>query len=164
MTFRDAIQGDAEELTALHAAAAADLTSRFGTGHWSSFSAIRRVDEPTRFVRTRVGIDRGRIVSSLRLQTRKPWAIDVEYFTPVERPLYLVGMVVAVRRQRRGLGREALQDAHEVALAWPAEAIRLDAYDAAAGAGPFYAKCGYEARGRVRYKGNPLIYFERLLP
>jgi hypothetical protein len=43
------------------------------------------------------------------------------------------------------------------------DAIRLDAYDAEAGAGPFYAKCGFEERGRVVYKGDPLIYYELLL-
>ena len=111
----------------------------------------------------RVGIEHGRIVSALRLQTKRPWAIDASYFTHVERPLYLVAMVVAVPRQRSGLGRNALRDAHDVARSWPADAIRLDAFDAPAGAGPFYASCGYQERGRVRYKGNPLIYFELLL-
>jgi GNAT superfamily N-acetyltransferase len=160
MTFRDAVQGDAEELTALHAAAAADLTARFGSGHWSNFSAVRKVEGPTAVVRTRVGVERGRIVSTLRLQTKKPWAIDVGYFTPVARPLYLVAMVVAVGRQRHGLGRQALQDAADVARKWPADAIRLDAYDAEAGAGAFYARCGYAERGRRHYKGNPLVYYE----
>ena len=163
MTFRDAVPADAEELTALHAAAAADLTARFGPGHWSHYSAVRHVDQPTAFLRMRVGLDRGCIVSVLRLQTKRPWAIDARYFTAVQRPLYLVAMVVAVPRQRSGLGREALHDAHTIARSWPADAIRLDAYDGAAGAGPFYAKCGYQERGRVRYKGNPLIYFELLL-
>ena len=51
-----------------------------------------------------------------------------------------------------------------VAAAWPADAIRLDAYDHAAGAGPFYAKCGFRERGRVVYRGNPLAYYELLLP
>ena len=46
---------------------------------------------------------------------------------------------------------------------WPAQAIRLDAFDAEAGAGLFYAKCGYAERGRVTYRNVPLIYYERLL-
>ena len=41
--------------------------------------------------------------------------------------------------------------------------IRLDAYDAAASAGAFYAKCGYREVGRVVYKKNPLVYYERLI-
>jgi GNAT superfamily N-acetyltransferase len=102
-------------------------------------------------------------VTVLRLATRKPWAIDVSYFTPVERPLYLTGMAVSVPHQRQGLGRLALEDAVAVARAWPAEAIRLDAFDAEAGAGGFYARCGFAERGRTVYKGDPLVYFERLL-
>jgi hypothetical protein len=51
-----------------------------------------------------------------------------------------------------------------IARAWPADAVRLDAYDAPAGAGGFYARCGYRERGRVTYRGVPLIYFEHVLP
>jgi hypothetical protein len=36
----------------------------------------------------------------------------------------------------------------------------LDAFDADAGAGSFYARCGF---GRVTYGKAPLIYFERIL-
>ncbi len=49
------------------------------------------------------------------------------------------------------------------AAEWPADSIRLDAYDADAGAGWFYAKCGFQERGRVVYKGDPLVYYEFLL-
>jgi hypothetical protein len=52
---------------------------------------------------------------------------------------------------------------HSWELANPADAIRLDAYDAQAGAGPFYTKCGYRELAHVVYKNNPLIYFERIL-
>jgi GNAT superfamily N-acetyltransferase len=104
------------------------------------------------------------VLTVLRLATRKPWAIDASYFTPVERPLYLTGMAVAVAEQGRGLGREAIADACRVAAGWPADAVRLDAFDAEAGAGGFYARCGFAERGRVAYKGNPLVYYERLLP
>ena len=113
--------------------------------------------------RLRVGrVDR-RIVSTLRLAPKKPWAIDTAYFTPVTRPLYLTAMAVSVANQRRGWGRAALEDAFQVAREWPADAIRLDAYDAAAGAEAFYLACGYSGRGRVTYKGNPLVYCELLL-
>jgi hypothetical protein len=50
-----------------------------------------------------------------------------------------------------------------VARAWPSQAIRLDAYDATAGAGRFYLKCGFREVGRVTYRKVPLIYFELLL-
>ena len=164
LTFGDAREGDAEEITALHAAVSEDLTERFGRGNWSTATIVRRIEHAPHLHRLRVGRHRGRILTVLRLQTKKPWAIDVKYFTPVPRPLYLTGMAVAVERQGGGLGRAAMEDARRIAVAWPADAIRLDAYDADAGAGEFYAKCGYTERGHVEYKGTPLIYFERLLP
>lgn len=99
----------------------------------------------------------------LRLATKKPWAIDVAYFTPAKRPLYLTGLSISVAHQGHGLGRLALEDARAVAHAWPADAIRLDAYDAEAGAGRFYERCGFQERGRVVYKGDPLVYYELLL-
>lgn len=105
-----------------------------------------------------------RIVGSLRLATKKRWAIDISYFTPVERPLYLTGMAVDPEFQNKSVGRLLLQEAHAMARAWPADAIRLDAFDAPAGAGPFYAKSGYREVARVKYKGNPLVYFELALP
>jgi GNAT superfamily N-acetyltransferase len=72
-------------------------------------------------------------------------------------------MAVSVAHQGQGLGRHALDDARAAALAWPANAIRLDAYDAEAGAGGFYARCGFKERGRVVYRGDPLVYYELLL-
>jgi GNAT superfamily N-acetyltransferase len=107
---------------------------------------------------------RRRIVATLRLATKKPWAIDTTYFTAVRRPLYLTSMAVRPRAQRKGVGRRLLQEAAAVARAWPADAIRLDAFDAAAGAAPFYAKCAFCEIAHVRYKKSPLVYFELLLP
>jgi len=36
------------------------------------------------------------------------------------------------------------------------------AEDAPASAGGFYAACGFSERGRVVYRGNPLVYYEWL--
>jgi ribosomal protein S18 acetylase RimI-like enzyme len=90
-------------------------------------------------------------------------AIDVSYFTPVERPVYLTEMAVSVAHQGQGLGRMALEDVCTIAEEWPADAVRLDAFDANAGAGGLYDRCGFTERGRVVYKGDPLVYYERLL-
>jgi GNAT superfamily N-acetyltransferase len=102
-------------------------------------------------------------VGVLSLDTRKPWAIAPEYFTPVRKPLYLRDMAVAPAVQGHGVGRLLLAEVERVARAWPADAIRLDAYDGAAGAGTFYAKYGFKEMGRVVYRGTPLVYFELLL-
>jgi GNAT superfamily N-acetyltransferase len=116
-----------------------------------------------RHARVRIGRNGGRILTVLRLATKKPWAIDVAFFTPVKRPLYLTGMAVSAAHQGQGLGRMALEDACAVAEEWPADALRLDADDADAGAGGFYARCGFTERGQVVYKGDRLAYYERLL-
>lgn len=163
LDFRDATLDDVGTIAALHNAAAGALTSRFGPGPWSSLVSERGTALAQQHARVRVGTDGTQILTVLRLATKKPWAIEVSHFTPVKRPIYLTGMTVSVAHQGQGLGREALDDACRVGLQWPADAIRLDAYDANAGAGPFYARCGFTERGRVAYKGNPLIYFERVL-
>ena len=164
LEFRDATAADAPMMAALQNAAAGALTARFGEGHWSSLVTERSAAHALRHARVRVGRDGKRILTVVRLATKKPWAIDAAYFTPVKRPLYLTGLAVAVTHQGQGLGRLALDDARAVAAAWPADAIRLDAYDHAAGAGPFYVKCGFRARGRVVYRGDPLAYYELMLP
>jgi len=163
LKFRDATLDDVPVIAALQNAAAGALTARFGVGHWSTLGSERSAALAQRHARVRVGRDGKRILTVLRLATKKPWAIDVAYFTPVKRPLYLTGMAVAVTHQGQGLGQLALDDARTVATDWPADAIRLDAYDAAAGAGPFYAACGFREVGRASYRGVPLVYFEKLL-
>jgi GNAT superfamily N-acetyltransferase len=136
LTFRDATVEDVPVIAGLHNAAAGALTARFGEGRWSSLVKERVTAASQRHSRVRVGRAGKRILTVLRLATKKPWAIDVSYFTPVKRPLYLTGMTVAVTHQGKGLGRLALEDAVAVARDWPADAIRLDAFDADAGAGP----------------------------
>jgi GNAT superfamily N-acetyltransferase len=163
LRFRDATLDDVPVIAGLQNAAAGALTARFGPGPWSSLVKERGAALAQRHARVRVGRDSKRILTVLSLATRKPWAIDVSYFTPVRRPLYLTGLTVSVAHQGQGLGRLALEDACTVGRDWPADAIRLDAFDAAAGAGGFYASCGFIERGRTVYKGDPLIYYECLL-
>jgi len=104
-----------------------------------------------------------RIFRTLHLHTKEPWAIDVSYFAPVEKALYLTSMAVIPAMQRQGIGRRLIKEAMKHARAWPAGAIRLDAFDADAGVGAFYAKSGFLEVGRVIYRKDPLIYFELLL-
>ena len=163
LKFRDATIKDVAAIAGIQNAAAGALTARYGSGYWSSLVTERSAELALRHARVRVGMVDRRIVTVLRLATKKPWAIDVSYFTPVKRPLYLTGMAVSVEHQREGLGHLALDDARDTAADWPADAIRLDAFDADAGAGGFYDKCGFQERGRIVYKGNPLIYYELLV-
>ena len=163
LRFFTAVQSDARELAALHTAANEDLTKRFGQGLWSSAATEKGVLLAVRRSRVIIARKGTRIVGTLNLQTKKPWAIDVSYFTPVEKALYLTGMAVLPAMQKRGVGRALLEEAAKISRAWPADAIRLDAWDADAGAGPFYAKCGFRELAHTAYKGNPHIYFELVL-
>jgi len=167
LVFATAANSAAAALAALHSAVAEDLTRKFGEGFWSSAPSERAVLNHLRrpkFARVVVArFESHRIVGTLRLATKKPWAIDTAYFTKVMRPLYLTGMAVHPDFQRQGIGRLLLKEAEVVARAWPADAIRLDAFNADAGAGAFYAKCGFREVARVTYKHDPLIYFEMIL-
>lgn len=163
MTFSEATPADASAIAALRSAVAADLTARFGKGHWSSEPTERGVPHSMKHARVVIGRTRTRLVTVARLATKKPWAIDVGYFTACARPLYLTDMAVAPDRQGRGVGRQCMEAATRVAREWLVDAIRLDAYDAPAGAGGFYAKCGFAPRGRVVYRGVPLVYYELML-
>ena len=110
-----------------------------------------------------VARQKSKLVATLRLTTKKPWAIDRSYFSECQRPLYLLSMAVAPQLQRQGIGRLCLEEVKKICRQWPADAIRLDAYDAPAGAGPFYAKCGFQDVGRASYRGCLLAYFEMML-
>src|SRR5256714_15282324 len=120
---RDGALKDVAVIAALQNAAAGALTARFGDGHWSSLATERSAELSLRHARVRLGMSGERIVTVLRLATKKPWAIDVSYFTPVKRPLYLTGMAASVARHGQGPGGLSLDDARATAGAWPADAI-----------------------------------------
>jgi ribosomal protein S18 acetylase RimI-like enzyme len=147
----------------LRNAVANDLTRRYGKGHWSGQVTDKGTSLGIRTSRVLVGRRGKRIVATLRMATKKPWAIDVKYFVTVPRPLYLLDMATAPELQGQGIGRRMVEEAKVVAREWPAQSIRLDAYDADAGAAGFYAKCAFREVGRVTYRGVPLIYFELLI-
>ena len=163
LVFSEAMQDDAVAIAAVRTAAAESLTARFGKGHWSSAATEMGVIRSMQHAKLVVGREGARVVAVARLATKKPWAIDVTFFTNCARPLYLSDMTVAPDCQGRGFGRLCLEECVRVARAWPGGAVRLDAYDAPAGAGSFYAKCGFTERGRVTYRNTPLIYYELML-
>jgi GNAT superfamily N-acetyltransferase len=162
-SFQPATPEEAASLAALHTAVAKHLTGLHGEGPWSSKTSEKGVLYAMRTSQVFVARLGAEIVGTLRLATKKPWAIDTSYFSPCRRPLYLLAMAVVPDRQREGIGRLCLQEALRIAEAWPADAIRLDAYDAEAGGGGFYARCGWTERGRVSYRSVPLIYYEFVL-
>lgn len=168
LSFAIATVEDVVELISLHHAVAEDLSRRFGQGPWSppatyNESPLRYDISRSKFIRILIASDSHGMAGSLRLQTKKPWSIDAARFSPAKLPLYLTSMAVHPRLQRKGVGRRLLQEAATLARAWPADAVRLDTFDADAGAEGFYAKCGFRKVARVTYRGVPHVDFELLL-
>ena len=158
-----ATAADATPLAALHTAVARHLTKSYGPGPWSSETSEKGVLQAMRLSQVYVARLGAELVGTLRLATRKPWAIDIRYFSACREPLYLLGMAITPDHQRQGIGSRCLREVERIAKAWPADAIRLDAYDAKAGAGRFYSRCGWKETGRATYHGVPLVYYELLL-
>ena len=163
LTFTLAGPTDAPALAELRAEAARELTGKFGDGHWSTEPTERGAIADLRNAQVWVARQGKRPVGTFRLATKKPWAIDAAYFTHSRRPIYLTNMAVQPRLQRQGIGRRCIEHAIERVHQWPGDAIRLDAYNADAGAGGFYQKCGFREVGHVVYRLTPLVYYELLL-
>jgi GNAT superfamily N-acetyltransferase len=161
LKLQTATAEDAEAIAALRNAVSDDLTFRHGKGPWTSHCTTAGVLFDLRNAMLFVALHRGEAVATLKLATKKPWAIDLSYFPKAKRPLYLTAMAVAPELQRQGLGRACLAEAVKIARRAKADAVFLDAYDhSAAGAGAFYTKCGCRETGRVTYRQVPLIYYE----
>jgi GNAT superfamily N-acetyltransferase len=163
LSFAVASLTDASLVAVLRGRAAHDLTLRFGPGHWSGEATASGVvagmmDSRVIFARRGTAV-----VATYRLSAVRPWAMHDACFTSCQQPLYLTDMAVLPDLQGRGIGRRCLAHAVRCARQWPANAIRLDAYDAAAGAGLFYEKCGFQKVVRLIHRGVPLVYYERLI-
>ena len=154
---------DIPQLVVLKGRVSDRLAANFGEGYWCFRSTEKGLAFQLRQGGVYVSRWRGGLVAALRLSKRKPWAIDRSFFAPSRLPLYLTDMMVDPRHQRKGLGRQCIEEARRIAVTAGADAICLDAYDCAAGAGLFYAKCGFREVGRAVYRMAPLVYFEMLL-
>jgi GNAT superfamily N-acetyltransferase len=164
VVLEQAREADAAGIAALRTAVARQLTTEYGRGTWT-FAADSEWSARADILTSHVYVFRhhGTIGATLRLSTKAPWLGAIDFFTPSRTPLYLTSMAVSPKLQRQGIGRLCLEQVKRIARAWPADALRLDAYDADAGAGEFYEKCGFRIVRRAPYNGTPLIYFEYLL-
>jgi GNAT superfamily N-acetyltransferase len=162
--LRLALGQDVDRVRAILAAAASDLTARFGEGHWStapSLEALRRyVDEGALYV-ARLGTV---AVGTLRLSNRKIGFYRSDWFTnPQDDAAYVLDMAVDPAHQRCGIGHRSMAIAEDLARTQELKAIRLDAYGGPAGAGGFYRKCGYSLVHEGEMRGVALEYYEKLL-
>ena len=163
LTVEFATEADIPALLNLRLAVDEDLARRFGNDRWAMTISEKSITRGLKSSRVLIAKRDGQIIGTLRMEMKKPWAIDLKYFTRVSRALYLHDVDVEPRLQRGGVGRQIMERAKVAAREWPADAIRLDTYDGPSGGGPFYEKCGFTEVGRKVYRGVPLIYFEFLL-
>ena len=113
LSITSATFDDAGTIAALQTRVAEDLTRRYGVGHWSAPVTEHNVARGIASSTVLIVRDEGVIVGTLRLVTKKPWAIDPAYFASVRRPLYLLSMAVEPVRQRTGIGTRLLEEARE---------------------------------------------------
>jgi GNAT superfamily N-acetyltransferase len=163
LILKPATVADAAMLAVLHTRVADHLTEKHGQGPWSFKTSERGMLNAMCVSQVFIAKLDGEVVGTLRFTTTKPWAIDTSYFSSAKKPLYLLAMAITPTKQRLGLGKRCLEHAKSIAKDWPADVLRLDAYDAKAGAGSFYERCGFAERGRATYRDAPLIYYELLL-
>jgi GNAT superfamily N-acetyltransferase len=160
VNLQPATVGDVDDLISLRVEVNRHLSLQYGEGYWIAGATQKGTLFAMRISTVFIARHRGKVIATLALSTRKPWAIDRKYFSPSTKPLYLTAMAVDPLYQRQGVGRQCIEEARKIAFRWPSDAIRLDAYDAEAGAGEFYGKCGFREVGRAVYRKAPLIYYE----
>ena len=153
---------DARAIAALRTQVARGMTRQFGKGHWSTCPSVAVVAKQVRASHVLVARRDGDIVGTVRLAVAQPWAIDSGSFTPVKSALYVLGLAVAPHARKLGIGRKLMEAAKETARMRPVQALWLDAYKHAAGAGPFYLACGFREVGPSTHGEVPLIYYEWL--
>lgn len=158
--LKTATEADVPDIVALHAAVAERLTAQFGFGRWSTKPTEKAVRFDLRSSKILVLRRRSRLIATLCLTAKRPWAINPAYFSDCDRPVYLRSVAVAPDLQGQGIGRKCIEEAKLVGGRWPADFIRVDAYDVPAGAGTFYTQCGFKEVGHTSYRGCPLVYFE----
>ena len=157
-----ATASDAGALASLRTAVARDMARQFGEGEWSASPSDADVLQQLSASRVLVARSDTDIIGTVRLARARPWAIDASMFTPVATALYVLGLAVSPDARGRGVGRSLMDAAKEAARSEPAGALWLDAYEHAAGAGPFYLKCGFRQVGRTSYREMPLLFYEWL--
>jgi predicted N-acetyltransferase YhbS len=163
LSITAATAADVGPLAAMRATVSRDMARRFGPGGWSAVSSETEVLKQLRASRVLVARLDGDIVGTVRLTLAQTALFDASAFTPVKTAVYLLGMAVAPVAQGKGVGARLLVAASAAARAWPADAVWLDTYDHAAGAGPYYRARGFTEAGRMRLADRSLILFERLL-
>lgn len=164
VSLRKAGAGDIKLVRTILSAAAADLVTRFGSGHWSTVRSDKSLRHYASNGVLYIIEANSLVVGALQLTTRKIGFYREEWFAPRQGPVgYLLDMAVHPNHQQRGIGRRSMELVEGLAQLAGLRAIRLDAYRGRVGAGTFYKKCGYVSVHKGEMRGVPLEYFEKTL-
>lgn len=164
ITIRAAKHDDAETIHAIRTSAAEALTDAFGTGHWSHVATLRTLERHTVDRDLFVVENAGTAIATFELTSKKPGFYSKTWFAdPAAPAIYLFNMAVDKTSQRNGFGRKIMAEMEATAAADGKYALRLDAYDAPAGAGTFYEKCGYSLVHSGSFNRVALCYYEKIL-
>jgi GNAT superfamily N-acetyltransferase len=160
LSIDSATPRDAAALVVLQNRVADGMTREFGAGPWSAHTSAPQVLKQMRASQVLVARQGGDIIGTVRLITPHTHAFDTRAFTPVDRALYVLGLAVSLEFRNLGVGRQLLAAARQSACDRAAQALWLDAYEHAAGAGPFYLRCGFRKVGPAPGGEVPLMFYE----
>lgn len=153
---------DVPSLVALRTSVAQRMAERYGEGDWSALPTEAAVIRQVRASRILIERRDSRIVGTVRLAAAIQALFDASAFTPVAHAFYVLGLAVAPDVQGQGIGRALMAAAKDTARESFADALWLDAFEHAAGAGIFYEKCGFRRVGGVQRGAMRLGYYEWL--
>jgi GNAT superfamily N-acetyltransferase len=149
------------EAHALAVRGAERIARDFGPGHWSRASSLRAWKGHIGLKDVYLAEQGGRAVAVFKLRAKKPhWVPKKRFAEPDARCLWLTDFYVDPDHLRRGIGRACMEEVRRIAAKAGCRWVRFDAYDAAAGAGAFYEKCGCVMVDRTALRGVKLLIFE----
>lgn len=161
ITILRAGPGDADALTALRIAVARDMTDRHGAGPWSVLPSKAVVIRQIRASHALIARSGDEAIGTVRLAWANPAVFDgTSFFSPTRAALYVLGLAVSPGHRGAGIGRKLMDASKQVTRDWPAQALWLDTYVHAAGAGDFYKRCGFREVGSSVLNHLPLRYYE----
>ena len=163
-SVRLASREDAMDAFNIRRSAADLLTSVHGEGHWSTVTSVKTIRKHAEAGLVYLFFEGDSPIGTFHLVDRKIGFYKKEWFEIPDQPaFYLMHMALHPDRQRKGLGREMMIEIEAIAVNKSIHSIRFDAYNADAGAGKFYEKCGYQLVHKGSFNSVALLYFEKVL-
>ena len=155
---------DARHVREIRLRAAEHLTGRYGVGHWSGVSTLRTLKKHALESSIFAVESAGTMVGTFTLSEKKIGFYRKSWFAnPEDAAIYLTDMAIDPAEQRKGTGRWCMVQIESIAQSRGILEVRFDAYDAPAGAGAFYRKCGYTRVHWGSIGSTALEYYEKSL-